>query len=402
MTGCFKTRLALLWMNLSNEPLVAIYHLIPFILRKELCATTYQIALFTTLSPVLSVFSFYWGSWVTHRKDMLLTNLISAWVLSRIPFLFLPFVNDFWSILVCCSVYQLFNRASTPALMEILKQNIPKKPREHIFSFYYVITVIEGILIGLALVNILHVDNTNWKTVFLICALLSLTSVWVQLKIQVSKEKNARLNPPQRAFVEPLKGCFQLLRDRKDFARFQWGFMLGGFGLMIMAPARYIFSADTGAVSISNMTIARCVFVGIGLAGSALIWKKALQQFSVHKLTTWILVGFGIYPLLFTLAPLHIFWFYLAHLVYGIAQAGSHLVWHLSGTIFAGENGVSTPFTTTNVLMIGLRGLVGPFLGGVLCDYFGAGPVLLLGALICWAGAWYMAKSKAPVAVYSK
>lgn len=187
--GCLRTRLAFLWMNLSNEPLIAIYNLIPFILRKELGATVYQIAIFTTLSPVLSVFSFYWGNWVAHRKDMLLRNLIGAWVLSRLPFLFLPFIDDFWSILICCSFYQLFNRASTPALMEILKQNIPKKPREHIFSFYYVITVIEGILVGLGLVNILNVNADNWKTVFLMCSLLSLTSVFVQLKIQIAKEK---------------------------------------------------------------------------------------------------------------------------------------------------------------------------------------------------------------------
>jgi hypothetical protein len=87
---CFRTKLVLLWMNLSSEPLIAIYSMIPFILRKEIGASTYQIVLFSTLSPVLAVLSFYWGAWLSHRKNKLLPNLICAWVLARIPFLFFP------------------------------------------------------------------------------------------------------------------------------------------------------------------------------------------------------------------------------------------------------------------------------------------------------------------------
>ena len=131
--GCPRTKLALLWMNLSNEPLLAIYTLIPFLLRKELDATAFQIALFTMLSPILSVFSFYWGSWVIHRKNKLLPNLIGAWFLARVPFLFFPYIETFWEVFACCAFYQLFSRASPPALMEILKRNIPKKTREYTF-----------------------------------------------------------------------------------------------------------------------------------------------------------------------------------------------------------------------------------------------------------------------------
>src|SRR6185437_12364333 len=131
--GCFRTRLALLWMNLSNEPLAAMYSLLPFILCKDLHASTFQLTLFATLRPVLSVFSFYWGSFLAYRKNRLLPNLIGAWVLARLPFLYFPLIDNFWYLLFACGVYQLFSRAATPALMEILKRQIPKEPREHIF-----------------------------------------------------------------------------------------------------------------------------------------------------------------------------------------------------------------------------------------------------------------------------
>ena len=387
---CLKTKLALLWMNLSSEPLIAIYSMIPFILRKEIGATTYQIVLFSTLSPILAVLSFYWGAWLSHRKNKLLPNLIVAWILARVPFLFFPYIESFTAMFVCCSIYQLFSRASAPALMEILKRNVAKNTREHAFSIYYALSVFEGIAIGLLLTQILDFSDNNWRIIFLICSLISLSSVVLQLRINVSREKEPLSSLPKKNLItHPIRESFQLMRTRRDFAIFQWGFMIGGFALMLTSPVRSIFIADVLPVSITDVTLARCVFVGLGIAGSSLIWRKALELFGIHRLTVWILLGFGLFPLILLLASTHLAWFYFAHLVYGVAQGGSHLIWHLSGTIFAGDQN-STPFTTVNVLMIGIRGAVGPVLGGLLCNYLGPMPVLFIGSCIAFAGAWVM------------
>ena len=375
--GCLKTRLALLWMNLTHEPLIAMYNAIPFILRKDLGASTAQIALFITLSPVLAVLSFYWGARLRRRKNGLLANLIWAWVLARLPFLFLPFFDSIWFLFIACATYQLFTRASTPALMEILKRNIPKKPREHVFSFYYLLSILEGIVLGLALGS--FSNGSYWKIFFSLGALLSLTSVFFQSRIIVPEKEEP---PAERG---PLKESLQLLRDRPDFARFQRSFMLGGLALMVMAPVKSIYYADILKISLADIALARCVFVGVGLAASSFIWKKALDRYGINSLTKWIIAGFGLFPLVLLLSPYSLSWFYAAHLVYGIAGAGSHLVWHLSGTIFAGEQD-SSKFTTVNVLMVGVRGAFGPFLGAMLCDVLGCVPMLIVGAAIAFVG----------------
>lgn len=377
-------------MNLSSEPLIAIYSMIPFILRKEIGATTWQIVLFSTLSPVLAVFSFYWGAWLTHRQNKLLPNLVGAYVLARLPFLFFPWIDSFAAMFVCCCVYQIFSRASAPALMEILKIKIGKNTREHVFSLYYAWSVIEGMIIGLLLSQILDFSHHNWRIVFLVCALISLSSVILQARLKIPQQTDSvPLKPTRNAMMHPIRESFRLMRYRRDFALFQWGFMIGGFALMLTAPVRSIFIADSLPVSMADVALARCVFVGIGIAGSSLIWRKALELFGIQRLVVWILLGFGIFPLILLLASTHLAWFYLAHLLYGIVQGGSHLIWNLSGTIFAGEES-STPFTTVNVLMIGIRGAVGPVLGGLLCNSLGPVPVLLLGAGIALAGAWMM------------
>src|SRR5271170_7948395 len=129
--GCRHTRLALLWMNLASEPLISLYTLIPFILRKDFASSMFQLSLFLTLRPVLSVFSFYWSAYLKEGKGKLVANLIGACVLAYVPFLIFPFLGSIWYLLLASAVYQLFSRAAMPSLIEILNRNIPKQPREH-------------------------------------------------------------------------------------------------------------------------------------------------------------------------------------------------------------------------------------------------------------------------------
>ncbi|MBU6446939.1 MAG: MFS transporter, partial [Verrucomicrobia bacterium] len=81
--------------------------------------------------------------------------------------------------------------------------------------------------------------------------------------------------------------------------------------------------------------------------------------------------------------------FYLAYVLYGLSQAGSHLLWNLSGPMFAKEAD-SAQYTRVNILMVGLRGSITPAIGGVLCHCCGPAFVILLSAGICLAGVLYM------------
>ena len=184
--GCETTKFALLWMNLASEPLIALYTLLPFILRKELGASVLQLSLFVMLRPLLSVFSFYWSAF---RKGGLVSNLIGACILANLPFVFFPFVDNVWLLLGACAMYQLFSRAGTPALIEILKQKIPEKPRAHIFSLYFILSFIESGILGMVVGNLLDNNTIPWKYLFLIGALVGLSSVLIQRRIALPKEK---------------------------------------------------------------------------------------------------------------------------------------------------------------------------------------------------------------------
>lgn len=368
-----KTKWALLWMNLSNEPFVVLYAILPFIFRNDLSATILQISILAALRPVLPVFSFYWSANLTKRPDLLRSNLIIAWVLARLPFLFVPWFLNPWYLIFCCAVYEFFNKSGIPALIEILKINIPKDAREGAYTFYFVLSFVESIFLGLILAGFLKHYPSAWHFLCAAAALVSLSSVWIQMKVPIEIGNVQQIAIPsfKHRLIEPWKEAYAILRKRPDFARFQWGFMMGGFGLMLIAPSLSLFYVDILHLEHSQIVMGRSILMGVGVVLSSYFWRKALTRLSVPHLTMWILMGFGVFPLVLLLSRIDMQWFYLSFIFYGIAQAGSHVLWNLSGTLFSQEED-SSQYSRVNILMSGLRGIIAPALGGILCAYLGA------------------------------
>lgn len=392
-TSELRARFAYLFMSIVDEPFLALYVLLLFILKKDLGASTFQIAFLVSLKPVLAVFSFYWSSNLKRRSDKLVTNLMGAWVLGRIGFFCFPLLDNVWFVIFAAGFYELFARASVPAMMEILKLNLSKPKRETLVSWVYVFKFIESALLAVFLGKLLDLNSSMWKILFGVSALLSLSSLLVQRKIIIPSQ-SAPSPIPQgvNRIIQPWKDSFALLRQRPDFARFQLGFMIGGFGLMMMVPASITFFADVLFLSHEQVSYARYIWMGLGVCLSSYYWRKALSTHSIDRLMILMLIGFTAFPFALFFASWSVAFLYLSFLFYGIAQAGSHLLWNLSGTYFARQE-ESAKYSTVNLHMIGIRGMIAPAFGAFLSVYMGASIVLLVGGVVCLIGAFYIYKT---------
>jgi len=192
--------------------------------------------------------------------------------------------------------------------------------------------------------------------------------------------------------LKPIKQSVAILKSSKEFRDFQLGFMLGGSALMLILPALTIFYADVLNLSHQSYTSARYIFMALGITLSTPIWKKAIEKKSINNLMPWISLFFGLFPLIVLSSFFHITILYAAFMLYGIAQAGSHVIWNISGTIFSKDKD-STPFTAINILTQGIRGLFAPLLGGILTSLFGASIVLIIGSIFAFFGMFMMFKN---------
>ncbi len=381
-----KTRWALFLTGLLNESLIGLIAILPFILRKDLHASAFQISIFTMLKPTMALLSFYWGAMLWRNQQSLRMNWIASWLLARLPFLIFPFVDNVWVFIIGAALFHLFQRAGMPAQMEILKQNVPQGTRENFFSWSSAFNFFGGVLIGLLLKPWMNDDS--WKMLFFTCSAIGLLSVFIQTRVPIMskvKEELSKRNP----LITPWKDSWNLLRQRSDFARFQIGFMMGGIGLMLIMPALVLYSADDLGISHVDMTMSRFVWMGLGFVLAAYFWRKRIALQGIYRLTGIVCILFAASALCWILAKFGITWFFIAYFLYGAAQAGSHLIWHLSGPLFAGS-GDSSLFSTVNILTVGLRGLIVPCMASLLCVWVGPLPVIAMGLVWCLAGAIYL------------
>lgn len=394
-----KTKLAIFLSSLLSEPLFTVYGFVALILCKDLHATALQISILTMLRPVVSIFSFYWSAGLSKGGGKRLrSNIIGAGLLGRLPFLFFPWVNDPWFVIGASAVYMLFFRAGNPAWIEILKLNMPSEARHKSFSLGHTLSYLENIVLTLAFGAFLDKDPGLWRILFFGSALVGLANLVLFARLPINHKIEADPPVPMgslREFIlRPWKNSWELCKNRPDFARFQWGFMLAGCGIMVLQPAIPMFLVDKLHITYMDFGIALSLCKGLGITLSSPLWARAMNKLSIFSMARWVFFLFSLFPLFLIFSPWNLFWLYLAYTFYGIGQGGSHLVWNLSGPSFSGKQD-SSVYSGVNVMMVGLRGAVAPPFGGFLTAAMGPFATILCAIGVSVSSVFFMkAESK--------
>lgn len=391
MEICQKTRYAFIGSNILNAPLWAMYSLLVFIFYKDLHATPLQITLLISSKPVVAIFSFYWSSFVDKRRDWLKWSIVCASILGLIPCFFFPFIDSNWFFILAFAIYMMASRAVIPAWMEILKMRIHSEVRSQIFSTGSSINYLTSLFFPLLVSHWMDIDIGIWRWVFFMTAVLSFLSIFLLASIPIPKDEPS--NHKERfnlrdTLILPWKNFIQLMISRPDFGHFQLIFMLGGLGLMMMQPALPVFTIEVLQLSYTELVIAISICKGIGFALTTRTWASFFNKVNIYFLTFVMCFLAALFPLFLMTASVHWLWVYAAYLIYGIMQAGSELCWNLSGPKFA-KNENSSAFTGVNVVLVGLRGCVGPFLGGFLGVMSNSYLPLMVGGGTCFLGAFF-------------
>lgn len=359
------------------------YALLVFILSKDLHATPLEITALIALKPIVSLFSPYWSCLVHKRPDRLRWNVIVASIIGHAPFFLFPWVKSPWFMIGAGAIFLMMKRGVIPSWMELLKRNLPEEKRHRTFSYGSVLSYLGGAILPILFGMWMDFDPFAWRLLFPITALLSLAGTLFLLRIPTDKaplEKSPFAL--KAALIRPWKDAYHLFKTRPDFVRYQLGFMLGGGGLMIMQPALPSFFLGELGLSYTMLATALATCKGIGFALTSRIWAGWMDRLSIFRFSALVTVLAALFPLMLLCAKWHLAWIYAAYLIYGVMQAGSELSWHLSGPLFA-RHEESSPYSSVNIVTVGLRGLIAPLCGSLLCTQFSSYPVLLLGGVLC-------------------
>jgi len=380
-----KTRTAFLWTRILNIPFWVIYNILYIILFKELGATPLQITVIIALKPAASLLSPYWSSSIHQRQDKLRSNLIWANIIKFLPFIFFPWISNTWLLILAFGHYMVFVRGGVPAWMEIIKQNIQGTQRERVFAFGSAIDYLGSALLPVAFGWVLDVYPGIWRWIFCYSALLGIFSTFFLLRIPLTSTQTTLLSSADSLYtriVKPWKSSWELLWRRPDFAKFQVGFLLGGSALMMIHTVQSAYFVNDLHLSYAEILLALAMCKGIGFAAASPTWVKLFDRLNIFRFSSIVTLLCALFPLLLFSATVQTYWVYVAFLVYGVMQAGSELSWHMSGPVFSKSEG-SSVYSTTNVLIVGLRGCIAPALGSLILAWSSASVVLCLASVLC-------------------
>lgn len=393
-----EMRLAFYWTRFLGAPFWVLITLLPVILYKAWHITPLQLTLFVVLKPVSALLAPYWGSHSSGHDQHLTSRLVRANILRYIPFLFLPWIDSPWLVLGGMGFYMMMTRGAMPGWMEIFKRHLPSPMREQVFAQGNAMDYLISALLPLPFGLFLDWEVIGWRWLFALAALVGMFSTWFLYRFSQDTQENAFSNSEpvseetngSSVFLRPWKQAWELIQRRPDFTTWLWGWMLGGAGLMIMQPALPLFFVDHLQLSYTEVAVAISACKGLGFAATASYWARLYAKEDIYRFGSWVTVLASLFPFMLIAAQWNLASLYLAYLFYGMMQSGSELCWHLSGPHFAGDSEDSAPYTNTNILLVGLRGAVIPFLGTFLCSITSASIVMISGSFFCFAGTVHL------------
>lgn len=383
---------AFVWTRLFNVPFWVLLNILPIILYKELNISPWMVSLMIVIKPASALFASYWSAWIHERQDRLLSNIILANLIRFFPFLFLPWIDSPFYIIAAFGLYMMLSRGVIPAWMEIFKCNLNPQVSSRIFSYGSALDYFCTSLLPIALGIILDDYTRAWRYLFPISALLGLISTLFILKLPKG-EKSPLIQKfcIKQEVAKPWKETIKVLKNSPPFYQYQLGFFIGGAGLMMIHSVLPMFFTHTLNLSYTKLLLALAVFKAIGYSFASPFCIHFFNQWTLFKFSSFVSLTFGIFPLLLIGAEYNSLFVYLAYFLYGATQAGSELSWHMSGPIFAKESD-SSPYSTTNILLVGIRGCIAPLLGSLLFYFTNSTAVLFTGSFLCAFSYWRLSR----------
>jgi MFS family permease len=366
-----------------SAPLEALWPLLAFLFCKELGATPFQVTLLVAMKPLSALLSFYGSLLLLERRDRLKPYLAGVTLFGILPCFLFPFIDNLWFLIAAQGCFWFSSRALILAWGEIFKINLTPKERGKFFSRGSSLHSLVHIAVPLLISPWFDWYPGSWKWVFFLLALLQASHLFLVVRLPIPKEKVQKISPRPSLFL-PWKEGFRLLKERKDFRHYQMVFFLCGAGLIVMHPVLPFFYKETLNLSYTGVTIATSLIKGVFFALSSRSWATLFTTVPIERFNMRVTGLAAAFSLLLLLSPHIPFGLWAAYALYGAMQAGSEMSWNLSGPHFAKE-GESTLFSGVNVVFVGIRGLIVPFVGQLLFVSGSTSLVFAFGGLLCLA-----------------
>jgi MFS family permease len=350
------------------------------VLRRDLGATPLQLAVLGSGTAACLLLSLAAARLVDARRA--LPWLVWPTFLARALFLLVPFIDTPWPFVGVLLGATLLGTIAGPAHAAVIQQVYPRRERGRAVA---AVRVIGGVLaIALALAAGHLFAWLGHRVVFGAAAVIGMLA---SLRLR-ALPLAAPADEPSGDRATLGEACRAIRHDRRFLPLLISAFVFG-FGCWLMVPATPIMLADVVRATTADVGHLAAVASLAGLCGT-LVWGRLVDRRSgLFALRAVYAVGV-LMPVVFYFATAP--WMLVgASIAESLLTTGLDLVWMLVIIDFAGPRRIPQYMAICTTLA-GVRGVVGPFVGGALIELGGVRSVYLVAAVLMATGAWLVSR----------
>ncbi|HAF07430.1 MAG: hypothetical protein XD76_0376 [candidate division TA06 bacterium 32_111] len=340
-----------------------------FILRKTLLGSLFEITLLVMIQPVSNIFSifFYPLSKKFKRKNDFF--LLIAFVGKLILLLMLLTKSSKIFILVI-SVFYIFNTFMNPLFSNIMQLNFRKKNRGFVYGIVSSVSVLATLVVSNLSGKLLDVNDNLYKLLFSVSAVSGFLCCFIFSKVKIRKIRQKKIEE-ELSFLQPIKIIVKILKENKDFMKYEIFFFLYGIGYLIILPSIPVYFVDILKLDYSKISFIKGFLGQVGFIvffPFVGFFLDRMNIFLYSSLTFFLLSFYPLFLLISSFIPNPFFFIYPAFLIFSISMSAVFVIWDLSSIHFAKDND-SSQFQNVHIFLTGVRGIIVPSLGYLILKF---------------------------------
>jgi len=310
-------------------------------------------------------------------------------LIARGVFLLVPLASSAWSFVSLVVAANVFGAAAAPAQAAVVERLYPRAARGRALGLVRMAGAALGV--GLALAAGQLFERVDYRVIFPAAAVLGMAASLRQRSLPVP----AAAENGERA-VGGLGQAWAAVRDDDVFRRLLVASFLFGAGCWIQTPAHPLLLVDVLHVSAAQVGVFAAAAAVATLVGSAWWGELVDRRSSLDALWMMYVVGAAT-PAICALAwnPWVLVASSVTDALFGI---GLDLVWMIVVIDLAGPRRAAQ-YVAIGATLAGVRGVLGPLLGGLVIWALGVRAVYLVALALMAGAAWLVARESGRHAV---
>ncbi len=390
------------WPSAALEGLAAgIIGLSAFIVKRSLGAPEWAVPVLIALWQLVWVFAPAIGTLLARAHPQKLWRVLA--IATFLPLAGVAFVTvtpvgehgrgkgDLLLFMILMAFHYGAAIATVPHRGALLRTNYPKHVRGRMFGLFLIANLLAAAVAAKGAGYLLDADPTWVRVIYPAAAACGITAFLLMGRIRWRRSREARrlaaraTESISRAMRNAWRETFRILREDKAFRTYERAFMLYGLGFLASVGLIVLYADERLGLSYDAFTSAQSVSFPLAqIAGAALLGRVS-DRLGVVRTTA---VSFALLACFFALMPLvgSAAQLAAACVIWGVAMGGVNIGWSLGPLHFA-PDGEAHMYGAVHFCLVGVRSLIGPFLGYVMRKQFGFAPAFAVSAALVTTAA---------------